>query len=53
VAGFLFGVSRGSTLAESMRLGNAAGALCTTQLSHRGVTSLAAVQELIRAQPIP
>ena len=30
VAGFLFGVSRGSPLAEAMRLGNAAGALCTT-----------------------
>jgi hypothetical protein len=34
-----------------MRLGNAAGALCTTQLSHRGVTSLADILGLIKAQP--
>jgi sugar/nucleoside kinase (ribokinase family) len=53
VAGFLFGLSRGSPLAEAMRLGNAAGALCTTQLSHRGVTSLADVLGLIQAQPLP
>ena len=53
VAGFLFGISRGRPLAEAMRLGNAAGALCTTQLSHRGVTSLAALEELIKAQPLP
>jgi sugar/nucleoside kinase (ribokinase family) len=53
VAGFLFGVSRGRPLAEAMRLGNAAGALCTTQLSHRGITSLADLHQLIKAQPIP
>jgi sugar/nucleoside kinase (ribokinase family) len=53
VAGFLFGLSRGSPLAEAMRLGNAAGALCTTQLSHRGVTCLADLHALIKAQPIP
>jgi sugar/nucleoside kinase (ribokinase family) len=53
VAGFLFGLSRGSPLAEAMRLGNAAGALCTTQLSHRGVTSLADLLRLIQTQPLP
>ena len=46
-AGFLLGVGRGRPLDESVRLGNAAGALCTTALSHRGVTSLAAVRRLI------
>jgi sugar/nucleoside kinase (ribokinase family) len=49
-AGFLLGVSLGRPLEESARLGNAAGALCTTQLSHRGVTSLAAVERLIEEQ---
>jgi sugar/nucleoside kinase (ribokinase family) len=53
VAGFLFGLSRGRPLAEAMRLGNAAGALCTTQLSHHGVTSLADLHQLIKSQPIP
>ena len=45
-AGFLFGVGQGRTLEDSVRLGNAAGALCTTAVSHRGVTSLEAVQRL-------
>jgi sugar/nucleoside kinase (ribokinase family) len=49
-AGFLLGVSLGRPLEESMRLGNAAGALCTTQVSHRGVTSLEAVRRLIEEQ---
>jgi sugar/nucleoside kinase (ribokinase family) len=49
-AGFLLGVSRGLPLEESVRLGNAAGALCTTQVSHRGVTSLEAVRQLIEEQ---
>ncbi len=52
VAGFLFGLSRGCPLAEAMRLGNAAGALCTTQLSHRGIASLADLHGLIKSQPI-
>jgi len=52
VAGFLLGVSRGAPLAESMSLGNAAGALCTTQLSHRGITALADLLNLIKEQPI-
>jgi ribokinase len=50
VAGFLFGVSLGRPLDESARLGNAAGALCTTRVSHRGVTSLEAVRRLIEEQ---
>jgi sugar/nucleoside kinase (ribokinase family) len=49
-AGFLLGVSLGRPLEESVRLGNAAGALCTTQISHRGVTSLEAVRHLIEEQ---
>jgi len=52
VAGFLFGVSRKMPLVEAMKLGNAAGALCTTQLSHRGITSLADLHRLIKEQPI-
>jgi sugar/nucleoside kinase (ribokinase family) len=53
VAGFLLGVSRNAPVAEAMRLGNAAGALSTTQLSHRGITSLEDLLELIQAQPLP
>jgi ribokinase len=49
-AGFLLGVSLGRPLDESVRLGNAAGALCTTRISHRGVTSLAAVRRLMEEQ---
>jgi len=50
VAGFLFGVVSGRPLDEAVRLGNAAGALCTTQISHRGITSLDDVRRLIEAQ---
>jgi sugar/nucleoside kinase (ribokinase family) len=46
-AGFLHGVGLRLPLAEAMRLGNAAGALATTMISHRGVTSLAAVRRLM------
>jgi len=49
-AGFLLGVSLSRPLEESVRLGNAAGALCTTRISHRGVTSLEAVRLLIEEQ---
>ncbi len=49
-AGFLLGVSLGQPLDEAVRLGNAAGALCTTQLSHRGVTSRDAVRRLMERQ---
>jgi sugar/nucleoside kinase (ribokinase family) len=50
VAGFLLGASTGRPLEESMKLGNAAGALCTTRISHRGVASLEAVRSLIQEQ---
>ncbi len=50
VAGFLRGVSLDLPLAETMRLANAAGALSTTQLSHHGVVSMAAVEKLIDCQ---
>jgi len=49
-AGFLLGVGLGRPLDESVRLGNAAGALCTTALSHRGVASIDAVRRLIEEQ---
>jgi len=52
-AGFLLGVSRGWPLDESLRLGNAAGALCTTQVSHRGITSLEAARRLMESQVVP
>jgi sugar/nucleoside kinase (ribokinase family) len=50
VAGFLLGVSHGQALEESVRLGNAAGALSTTRVSHRGVTSLEAVRRVMKEQ---
>lgn len=50
-AGFLLGVSRGWPLDESLTLANATGALCTTQLGHRGITSLEDLLQLIKAQP--
>jgi sugar/nucleoside kinase (ribokinase family) len=53
VAGFLLGVSRGWGLAEAMRLANAAGALCTTQISHRAITCLEQILGLVKAQPAP
>jgi sugar/nucleoside kinase (ribokinase family) len=49
-AGFLLGVSLGRPLDESVRLGNAAGALCTTQISHRGIISFEQVRRLIEEQ---
>jgi sugar/nucleoside kinase (ribokinase family) len=50
-AGFLLGISRGWPLDESLMLANAAGALCTTQLSHLGITSLEDLWQLIKTQP--
>jgi sugar/nucleoside kinase (ribokinase family) len=38
-AGFLAGLAEGWPLERAVLLGNAAGALCTTQLSHYGVVS--------------
>jgi len=52
-AGFLLGVSQGLPLEESARLANAAGALCTTRLSHRGIVSLGQARGLIAAQSPP
>ncbi len=51
VAGYLFGVEKGLGPGESMALGNAAGALCTTALSHRGVESIDRTAGLILAHP--
>jgi sugar/nucleoside kinase (ribokinase family) len=49
-AGFLLGVSRDLPLEQSLRLGNAAGGLCTTQISHRGITRLQDVEKLAAAE---
>ncbi|HVP91461.1 MAG TPA: carbohydrate kinase family protein [Terriglobales bacterium] len=49
-AGFLLGAASGRPLDESVRLGNAAGALCTTALSHRAIGSLDAVRRLVEEQ---
>ncbi len=46
-AGFLLGAVGGASLEDAVRQGNAAGALCTTRVSHRGVTSLEAVRRLM------
>jgi sugar/nucleoside kinase (ribokinase family) len=48
VAGFLLGIGGGKPLAESLRLANAAGALCTTQISHRAISSLDDVLNLMK-----
>ncbi len=52
-AGFLFGLNQGRSLDESMRLANAAGALCTTQLSHRAITGLEDLWRLLGTQTLP
>jgi sugar/nucleoside kinase (ribokinase family) len=49
VAGFLLGVHQGWPLEEAMCLANAAGALCTTQVSHRAITSLEDTRRLIQS----
>lgn len=49
-AGFLFGLVRGWDITRSVRFANAVGALCTTQISHRGIVSLSAVIEFIQTQ---
>jgi sugar/nucleoside kinase (ribokinase family) len=51
-AGFLRGVSAGLPLEESVRLGNAAGALCTTQISHRAITSFDDVTRLLERETL-
>jgi sugar/nucleoside kinase (ribokinase family) len=50
VAGLLLGLEREWPLEKAMRLANAAGALCTTQLSHRGITSLEETLRLVQSQ---
>jgi sugar/nucleoside kinase (ribokinase family) len=49
-AGFLRGISAGLGLEDSVRLGNAAGALCTTRISHRGITSFDDVVSLLEKE---
>ncbi len=46
-AGFLYGLTRGWTEERAVQVGNAAGAMATTELSHRGVRSLEAVMALV------
>ncbi len=46
-AGFLYSLTRGWPEDRAMRIGNAAGALATTEVSHRGVRSLETVMELV------
>jgi sugar/nucleoside kinase (ribokinase family) len=49
-AGFIRGLGLGRTLDDSVRLGNASGALCTTQISHHGITTLEAALRLVAGQ---
>ena len=49
-AGFLRGISAGLPHEESVRLGNAAGALATTQVSHHGISSYDDVVRLIEKE---
>jgi sugar/nucleoside kinase (ribokinase family) len=49
-AGFLVGVSQSHSSEDSARLANAAGALCCTQLSHRGINSMDQMERFIAAQ---
>ena len=49
-AGFLRGISLGRPFDESARLGNAAGALCTTRISHWGIASFEQVRRLADEQ---
>jgi sugar/nucleoside kinase (ribokinase family) len=51
VAGFLLGIGDDKPLDESLRLANAAGALCTTQISHRAISSLDDVRDLMKRTP--
>jgi sugar/nucleoside kinase (ribokinase family) len=48
VAGFLLGLDGGKPLDESLRLANAAGALCTTQISHLAITCFDDLLELMK-----
>jgi len=48
IAGLLYGLSSGRTVERSMRMGNACGALCVTQISHFGIDSAESVEALAR-----
>jgi len=49
-AGFLYALARGWPEDRAARVGNAAGALTTTAVSHRGVTGLAGVLDLVEGR---
>ncbi|MEP0765140.1 MAG: carbohydrate kinase family protein [Fimbriimonadia bacterium] len=49
-AGFLYGLAHEWPLRANLAFANAVGALCTTRLSHHGVTSLSAVMQLLEDQ---
>lgn len=46
VAGFLFGISQGWLIDDTLDFANAAGALCTTRISHQGISSFTATRDL-------
>jgi len=48
-AGLILGLGKGWDLTEAVEFANATAALCTTQVSHRGVTSLADTLQLARS----
>ncbi len=48
VGGFLYALTRGWSEERAVEVGNAAGALATTEVSHRGVRSLEAVMQLVK-----
>jgi sugar/nucleoside kinase (ribokinase family) len=52
VAGYLFGISKGLSKDDAARLGNAAGALCTTAISHQGIKSLEYTLAFARSQGV-
>jgi sugar/nucleoside kinase (ribokinase family) len=49
-AGFLYARTRGWPLERAVRIANAAGALATTAVSHRGVTGIDAVLALVEGR---
>lgn len=50
-AGFLYALTRGWSVDRAVRIANAAGALTTTDVSHRAVVSLRDVLELVEKEP--
>jgi sugar/nucleoside kinase (ribokinase family) len=49
-AGFIFGLTQGWDISKSVKFANATGALCATQISHHGVTSLQTTMEFLQIQ---